>query len=186
MTLKLSDFDQRNLSELKALMGSALDNLQQATTGFKSQVEYIDSIENVEKSCSQLKQHKELAFDCEGVRLGRGGNLTLIQIMAKDEQVFIFDVLVLGKSLFDNGMKEILESTGIIKIMFDCRCDSDSLWEEYKVELTNVLDMQLFEFMVRPYARTQLRGASRVWHYRKPCIRGYVIKTNSILHNSQP
>ena len=172
--MPLSDFDQRNLSELKALTGSALDNLQQATTGFKNQIEYIDSIENVEKACSRLGQHEELAFDCEGVDLGKGGKLTLIQIMAKDEQVFIFDVLVLGKFLFENGMKEILESTGIIKIMFDCRCDSDSLWEEYKVELTNVLDMQLFEIMVRPYAGTKLRVASKPWHYRKQCIRGYV------------
>ena len=174
-----SDFEQRNLSELKALTGSALDNLQQATSGFKSQVEYIDSIENAEKVCSQLRQHKQLAFDCEGVRLGKGGKLTLIQIMAKDEEVFIFDVLVLGKSLFDTGMKEILESDSITKIMFDCRGDSDSLWEEYKVKLTNVLDMQLFEFMVRPYAGTKLSGPSKPWHHRKPCIRGYV-KTISL------
>ena len=28
-------------------------------------------------------------------------------------------------------------------VMFNCRADSDSLWEEYKVELNNVLDIQL-------------------------------------------
>ena len=72
-----SDFEQRNLSKLKALTGSVLDNLQQATSGFKIQVEYIDSIENAEIVCSQLRQHKELAFDCEGVRLGKGGKLLL-------------------------------------------------------------------------------------------------------------
>ena len=69
-------------------------------------------------------------------------------------------------------MKEILESRDIIKITFDCRRDSDSLWEEYKVKLTNVLDMQLFEYMVRPIARTNLREPFKPWHYRQQCIRG--------------
>ena len=32
--------------------------------------------------------------------------------------------------------------------------------------------MQLLEYMVRPIAGTSLRGASRPWHVRKPCIRG--------------
>ena len=153
-------------------MGSELDYLKRITTDFKSKVEYINSIENVEQALTQLRQHEELAFGCEGVRLGKGGKLTLIQIMAKDKQVFLFDVLVLGNTLFDNGMREILESTSINKIMFDCRGGSDSLWEEYKVELTNVLDMQLYEFMVRPYAEIHLSEASEPWHYGKPRIRG--------------
>ena len=44
--------------------------------------------------------------------------------------------------------------------------------ENTKWKLTNVLDMQLLEYMVRPIAGTSLRGASRPWHVRKPCIRG--------------
>ena len=168
-----SEFEVRDLSELKNLCGSLLNNLQRSTNGFKHRIEFVDSVEKAKQACDQLGSFTELAFDCEGVDLGRGGKLTLIQLMAKDDKIFIFDVLALGESVFQNtGLREILESKEIRKVMFDCRCDSDSLWEEYKVKLTNVLDMQLFEYMVRPIAGTSLRGANRPWHVRKPCIRG--------------
>ena len=122
-------------------------------------------MQKTKQACDHLCSFNELAFDCEGVDLGRGGKLTLIQLMAKDDKILIFDVLALGESVFQNtGLREILESKEIRKVMFDCRGDSDSLWEEYKVKLTNVLDMQLLEYMVRPIAGTSLRGASRPWH----------------------
>ena len=180
-----SDFEKRELSELKALCGPYLNNLQRSSNELKNRIEFIDSIEKAKRACEQLRSFKELALDCEGVRLGKGGKLTLIQIMANDDTIFIFDVLVLGESLFDNGLQEILESKEISKIMFDCRSDSDSLWEEYKVKLANVLDMQLFEYMVRPIAGTNLRGASRPWHYRKPCIRGLDKTVSTYVQHSQ-
>ena len=40
--------------------------------------------------------------------------------------------------------------------MYDCRWDSDSLYHEFNVKLTNVLDMQLFQFIVRPVAGKQI------------------------------
>ena len=45
-------------------------------------------------------------------------------------------MLALGESVFQNtGLREILESKEIRKVMFDCGGDSDSLWGEYKVEV---------------------------------------------------
>ena len=168
-----SEFEVRHLSELEKLCGSHLNNLQQSTKGFKHHIELVDSIEKVKQACEQLGSFKELAFDCEGVGLGKGGKLTLIQFMAKDDKIFIFDILALGESVFrDTGLREILENKDICKVMFDCRGDSDSLWEEYRVKLTNVLDMQLFEYMVRPYAGTPLPDGRKPWHWRNPCIRG--------------
>ena len=168
-----SKFEERGLSELRNDYDSLLNNLLRYSHGFNHQIEFVDSIEKAKQACDQLRLFKELAFDCEGVQLGKGGKLTLIQMMAKGDKIFIFDVLALGESVFRNtGLQEILESKEIYKVMFDCRGDSDSLWDEYKVKLTNVLDMQLFEYMVRPIAGTHLRGPSKPWHFRKPCIRG--------------
>lgn len=172
MPLTNTDFEKRDLSELKSICNYKLEELERFSRGFNKNVKIIDSISETRNACDRLKIFKNLAFDCEGVRLGKGGKLTLIQLMANDDDIFIFDVLELGKALFENGMQEILESTEITKVMYDCRGDSDSLWEEYKVKLSNVLDMQLFEFMVRPIAGTNLRGPSKPWHYRKPMIRG--------------
>ena len=149
-----SEYEVRNLSELEDSCNSFLNDLQQSTNGSKHYIEFVDSVEKAKLACDQLRSFKELAFDCEGVRLGKGGKLTLIQLMAKDDKIFIFDVLALGESLFQNtGLREILESKEIWKVMFDCRDDSDSLWEEYKVKLSNVLDMQLLEYIVRPGLR---------------------------------
>lgn len=172
MSLTSNDFEKRELSELKSFCKNKLEELERFSSGFNKNVKIIDSITETRNACNRLKIFKNLSFDCEGVRLGKGGKLTLIQLMAYDDEIFIFDVLELGKALFENGMKEILESTEITKVMYDCRGDSDSLWEEYKVKLTNVLDMQLFEYMVRPIAGTNLRGPSKPWHYRKPMVRG--------------
>ena len=119
-----------------------------------------------------MKCHNVLAFDCEGVKLGRGGKMTLVQIGAKSDTVYLFDVLVLGKDLFSAGMKDILESPNIYKYMYDCRWDSDSLYHEFNVKLTNVLDMQLFEFIVRPTAGKQIRGPTKPEHYKAPRVRG--------------
>ena len=45
-------------------------------------------------------------------------------------------MLALGESVFQNtGLREILESKKIRKVMFDCGGDSDSLWGGYKVEV---------------------------------------------------
>lgn len=181
-----SDFEQRHLSQLENLFGSLLNNLQRSTNGFKHHIEFVDSVEKAKQACHHLRLFKELAFDCEGVRLGKGGKLTLIQFMAKDDRIFIFDVLALGQSVFQNtGLREILESREIWKVMFDCRGDSDSLWEEYRVKLTNVLDMQLFEYMVRPIAGTPLRDARKPWHWRKECIRGLDKTVSTYVQQSQ-
>ena len=98
--------------------------------------------------------------------------MTLVQIGAKSDTVYLFDVLVLGKDLFSAGMKDILESPNIYKYMYDCRWDSDSLYHEFNVKLTNVLDMQLFEFIVRPTAGKQIRGPTKPEHYKAPRVRG--------------
>ena len=69
-------------------------------------------------------------------------------------------------------MKDILESPTIYKYMYDCKCDSDSLYHEFSVILTNVLDMQFFEFIVRPTVGKSLVVSTKPEHYHVPRVRG--------------
>ena len=151
---------------------SQLKALDRVTECYTGNVNPVNDLTSAKQALSLLKCHDELAFDCEGVELGRGGKITLIQIGAKNDTVYLFDVLELGKDLFSVGMKDILESPNIYKYMYDCKCDSDSLYHEFSVKLTNVLDMQLFEFIVRPTAGKLLKVSTKPEHYHAPRVRG--------------
>lgn len=41
-----------------------------------------------------MREYKVLAVDCEGVNLGRNGELCLVQVGLGEERVFLFDVLL--------------------------------------------------------------------------------------------
>ncbi|XP_066923817.1 piRNA biogenesis protein EXD1-like [Clytia hemisphaerica] len=168
----MSRFEKQNTSSLKVKYSFQLRELDKACQGFKPTVRVIDEISGLREVCDRLKGSKEIAVDCEGVDLGRDGKLTLIQLMAGEDTVILIDVLVLGESAFKYGLKEILESKEIVKLMFDCRNDSVSLWYEYGVKVTNVLDMQLLEYMVRAQAGHQFPSARRSTHWHKPRVRG--------------
>ncbi|XP_060073078.1 piRNA biogenesis protein EXD1-like [Ylistrum balloti] len=114
----------------------------------KTQHTLIDEKANIPIALSEIKSQKLIAVDCEGVNLSRKGELTLL-VTATKAKVFIFDILKLGQSAFDNGLRELLEDDSIEKLMFDCRQDSDSLWHQFKVKITGVLDIQLLEVMFR-------------------------------------
>ena len=62
----------------------------------------------------------------------------------------MIDVQALGgPAAFASGLGRLLESPDVRKITFDCRADSDALWHQFRVRLTNVLDVQVFEQAVR-------------------------------------
>lgn len=118
----------------------------------KSNFKIIDSTDELKKSVSEIqaysKDNKHLAVDCEGINLSRTGKLTILTIATKDK-VYIFDVLKLGRSGFDEGLRNILEDKSIEKLLFDCRNDADSLWHQFSVKLNGVLDLQLLEVLHR-------------------------------------
>ncbi|XP_069104946.1 piRNA biogenesis protein EXD1-like [Argopecten irradians] len=144
----------------------------------------IDNKGAIASAFSEIKSRKLIAVDCEGVNLSRKGQLTILTI-ATETKVFIFDVFKLGQSVFDNGLREILESKSIEKLMFDCRQDSDSLWHQFKVKITGVLDLQLLDIIYRRKnrpRRTQtqsIKRCDRDWEVEningyKRCLENYV------------
>ncbi|XP_057293616.1 uncharacterized protein LOC130622199 [Hydractinia symbiolongicarpus] len=153
-------------------MPRLVEQLDQVTRTFTGSIELIDTTDGVRNAVKKLRKYTELSLDCEGVRLGRDGKMMLLQLGAKGDTVYLFDVLKLGKALFELGVKDILESSIIVKYVFDCRQDSVSLWLEYQVKLSNVFDMQLLEYLCRKKAGTSFRRPTKRWHYRLPVIRG--------------
>jgi exonuclease 3'-5' domain-containing protein 1 len=64
-------------------------------------------------------------------------------------EVYLIDVLKIGSTAYDGGLRSILEDRSIQKLMFDCREDADALKHLYNVRLDGVLDVQLLEVMSR-------------------------------------
>ena len=159
------DFVEKPISNITHV----LRQLEDATKGLSTEVKVVETKEEVRKALLVLEKFDELALDCEGVKLGRKGKLTVLQLGAKDREVYVFDILRLGKDAFETGLKDLLESKRTVKITYDCRNDSDSLLHEYQVKLSNVLDMQLFEYICRKKA-----GKPEVnrYHPNKEVIRG--------------
>lgn len=106
----------------------------------------------VTKGSEQLAACKEvllsatiLALDCEGVDLGRTGQICLVQV-STGPHCFLFDVHEVTKTdditLF---LKEILENSSILKVIHDCKQDADALYHILGISLVHVFDTQIFE-----------------------------------------
>ncbi|XP_021376603.1 piRNA biogenesis protein EXD1-like [Mizuhopecten yessoensis] len=108
----------------------------------------VEELADVADALTEIRSHALLAIDCEGINLGRAGDLTVLTV-ATPIKSYIFDILKLGKQVFDDGLRDILEDKTKKKLMFDCRGDADSLQHQFKVRLSGVLDLQLLEVMHR-------------------------------------
>lgn len=87
--------------------------------------------------------HQIVSVDCEGINLGVKGEMTLIEIGTTSGEAFIFDVLTCPAIMTDGGLKSLLESEKVIKVIHDCRNDSVNLFNQFKVLLRNVFDTQV-------------------------------------------
>ena len=64
-------------------------------------------------------------------------------LLSTKEAIFLFDVLALGeKFIFDSEspLRNILEDSGIMKVLHDSRIICDLLHHKYQVTLSNVYD----------------------------------------------
>ncbi|GJQ75282.1 egl [Trypoxylus dichotomus] len=82
-----------------------------------------------------------VGFDCEGINLGVKGQLTLMQIATMNGISYVFD-LISCPSMIEYGLKALLESTEVVKIIHDCRNDSANLYRQFNITLRNVFDTQ--------------------------------------------
>ena len=64
----------------------------------------VDTVDKAEEAIKDLNKLTQLSVDCEGVNLGRDGELCLIQI-ATSSKVHLFDIVELKEKVFDLGKK---------------------------------------------------------------------------------
>jgi ribonuclease D len=87
------------------------------------------------------------------VQLGREGTLTTVQV-SDDNHCFIFDLLVGGEPLLAAGLRALLQSTDVLKVVHDGRRDSDALHRHAGVALAHVFDTQVaFAVLARQEGR---------------------------------
>lgn len=63
----------------------------------------VEDTDKAEVVIKELKDHLLLSVDCEGVNLGRDGELCLMQV-ATANKVYLFDIVKLKEKVFDMGM----------------------------------------------------------------------------------
>jgi len=110
-----------------------------------------------------------LYVDLEGISLSRHGSISLITFFVQPRNcIYIVDVHKLQSAAFNTAtadgttLKSVLESTGIIKVFFDLRNDSDALYHHFGVRLCGVEDIQLMENAARPaFRRRYVNGLDR-------------------------
>lgn len=95
-----------------------------------------------------MNSQKVIALDCEGVRLGATGRLTLVQIGLANGQVYIFDIIKEPSVVNDGGLKDILESESIIKVLHDSKNDVANLYTEFGVKITHIFDTRVAHYLI--------------------------------------
>eukprot|EP00931_Biecheleriopsis_adriatica_P024563 TRINITY_DN15270_c0_g1_i1.p1 TRINITY_DN15270_c0_g1~~TRINITY_DN15270_c0_g1_i1.p1 ORF type:complete len:613 (+),score=112.66 TRINITY_DN15270_c0_g1_i1:30-1841(+) len=113
-------------------------------------VKVIDTAEACSEACGDLQHEDVLALDIEGKQLCRHGAICIIQVACRDGRIFLFDIWTLGQDAFDAGLQKVLESDAVVKLLFDCRCDGDALYHQYKVLPSNVVDLQVLREKAKP------------------------------------
>ena len=67
--------------------------------------------------------------------------------------IYVFDLIILGgKTVFaktSSSLRILLEDPDITKVTFDCRRDSDTLYHQFGVTLTGVIELQILDQAVR-------------------------------------
>ncbi|EFA84207.1 3'-5' exonuclease domain-containing protein [Heterostelium album PN500] len=93
---------------------------------------WIDSELQLDRCFNIINHEHVIAIDVEGLEMGKQGEISLVQVGLMSGRVFLFDVLRLGQQLFDRGLRQILESNNILKIVHDCRRDSEILYHRHQ------------------------------------------------------
>jgi hypothetical protein len=97
-----------------------------------------------------------VAFDCEGVKLSRAGTIEVVSLYlpTSSEQDCVIFLVDMGKSNIGvsstfrtervRAINELFESKAVLKVIHDCRKDSDALFHLEGIKLANVHDTSCF------------------------------------------
>jgi ribonuclease D len=106
-------------------------------------------IEAVSHSMEKAEFETEyVAFDCEGINLSRIGSVELISICFSSLKVFLIDFGGTTDRAIEEQVRRLFESDKIIKIIHDCRMDSDALFHRHHISLTKIHDTSCFHHVI--------------------------------------
>lgn len=113
---------------------------------------------------SHLKQCNEIAIHAKDVSRGRQRRAAVIAV-ASETNIFLFDLVTIGDNVFDKGLRQILESETIKKVVYDARLLSDCLYHKHNINLLNVRDVEAEDVMVVHQQRGCIRRHTRTLGY---------------------
>lgn len=123
---------------------------------------FLDGLKDIEG------EPPSLFVDLEGNNLSRVGTLSLVTILVEPQRkVYLIDVTTLGKDAFvaegsdGRNLRNILESSKIIKVLFDIRNDSDALYNLYDIHVRGIWDLQLMELASRNFPKRCVNGLAK-------------------------
>jgi hypothetical protein len=131
-------------------------------------------VQSFERAESGLER---VAFDCEGINLSRIGTVELISICFSSLTVFLIDFGGTPDRIIEEHVKRLFESNTIIKIIHDCRMDSDALFHRpvfrYKMSMIQAVTTMLLPVKKIRVSTTFLftMGSPRMNIETRACIR---------------
>ena len=105
-----------------------------------SRLYIVDQVGDMfEEAIARVQAAGQVGVSCEGGLLGRASPLALL-LLATKEDVFMFDVQMMGEDCWQYGLRTVLQEPQLLKILHDCRQLSDCLWHKHNVRLAGVYD----------------------------------------------
>jgi exonuclease 3'-5' domain-containing protein 1 len=90
----------------------------------------------------EINAEPAVGLSLEGAMFGRYSKASLMSF-ATPSCAFLFDIYSLGEAAFDNGLRDILESEKIEKVIHNCRLVSDCLHHKHRTTICSVFDTQV-------------------------------------------
>ena len=106
-----------------------------------SRLYIIDSLDDelFQDAVDTLFASSIIGFSSEGQMVGREGVLSWI-VFSDERDVFMFDIVKLGKDAFRFGLRSILQSNDILKIVHNSQQICDCLFHQWNTRMENVID----------------------------------------------
>jgi ribonuclease D len=117
---------------------------------------FVQSREDLDRFESIIDGQTSVAFDVEGIRLSRTGAPTLATLGIHADGavvIFLFDLFVKDNvDYYDDQiaiLRNVLQDLSVIKIIHDCRNDSDALNEYFGIALRGIMDTSVYDMFIR-------------------------------------
>ena len=116
--------DEKGLHFTPFLLAPAKSSVEEAP----HRVYLVDMVDSLlfEESISRLMRAPKIGLVGKGEALGREGILSLL-VFSTQEEVFVFDILLLAVDGFKYGLFAVLQRPDLIKVNYHTKCGSAPL-----------------------------------------------------------